>query len=67
MNRLLTERERRFLRAYFSFGTGQKATLEEVGASEGLTRERVRQVITEAIAKLREDPVLAAYREIIVG
>ncbi len=36
MLRLLTEREQRFLRAYFGFDTGQKATLEAVGASEGL-------------------------------
>jgi RNA polymerase sigma factor (sigma-70 family) len=65
--RLLSERERRFLRAYFGFDTGQKATLEEVGATEGLTRERVRQVIAEAIQKLRQDPVVAAYRELIIG
>jgi hypothetical protein len=42
--RLLTERERRFLRAYFGFDTGEKVTLEEIGAVEGLTCERVRQV-----------------------
>lgn len=63
MQRLLTERERRFLRAYFGFDNGQKATLEEVGAAEGLTRERVRQVIVTAVAKLRDDPVVTAYAE----
>jgi hypothetical protein len=35
MQRLLTERERRFLRAYFGFDKGQKAALEEVGGAEG--------------------------------
>ncbi|NTU85175.1 MAG: sigma-70 family RNA polymerase sigma factor [Chloroflexales bacterium] len=63
MHRLLTEREQRFLRAYFGFDTGQPATLEAVGATEGLTRERVRQVIAGAIGKLRGDPAVMAYRE----
>ncbi len=61
MARLLTERERRFLRAYFGFDTGQPATLEAVGAAEGLTRERVRQVISGAMGKLRDDPALRGY------
>jgi len=61
MARLLTEREQRFLRAYVGFDTGQKATLEEVGAAEGLTRERARQVIASALAKLRTDPAIQAY------
>jgi RNA polymerase primary sigma factor len=64
MARLLTEREQRFLRAYFGFDTGQKATLETVGASEGLTRERVRQVIAGALAKLRDDRTLCGYADI---
>lgn len=63
MARLLSEREQRFLRTYFGFDTGQKATLEEVGASEGLTRERVRQVIAGALAKLRDDRTLRGYAD----
>lgn len=62
MARLLTAREQRFLRAYFGFDTGQPATLEAVGETEGLTRERVRQVIAGAISKLRDDPLIRAYR-----
>jgi RNA polymerase primary sigma factor len=61
MQRLLSERERRFLGAYFGFDTGQPATLEQVGAAEGLTRERVRQVIAGAMTKLRDDPIIQAY------
>ncbi|MFV9505476.1 MAG: sigma-70 domain-containing protein [Oscillochloridaceae bacterium umkhey_bin13] len=61
IQRLLSEREQRFLRAYFGFATGQKTTLEAIGRHEGLTRERVRQVIAEALAKLRADPVIGAY------
>jgi RNA polymerase sigma factor (sigma-70 family) len=62
MDRLLTEREQRFVRAYVGFDSGQRATLEVIGAQEGLTRERVRQVIAGAFAKLRTDPTLAAYQ-----
>lgn len=63
MAQRLTEREQRFLRAYVGFDTGQKATLEQVGAAEGLTRERVRQVIAGAIAKLRDDRTLRGYAD----
>ncbi len=62
MERLLTEREQRFVRTYVGFDSGQRATLEVIGAAEGLTRERVRQVIVGALAKLRADPTLAAYQ-----
>jgi DNA-directed RNA polymerase sigma subunit (sigma70/sigma32) len=58
----LTEREQRIVRAYFGFDTGQNATLEAVGAAEGVTRERVRQVIAGALAKLREHPAIQAFR-----
>ena len=61
MARLLSEREQRFVRAYVGFDSGQKATLETIGRAEGLTRERVRQVIAGALEKLRDDPVVAAY------
>jgi RNA polymerase primary sigma factor len=63
MARLLSDRERRFLRAYFGFDTGEKVTLEEIGAAEGLTRERVRQVIAGALATLRADPLLRSYAD----
>jgi RNA polymerase primary sigma factor len=62
MARRLSERERRFLQAYFGLDRGETRTLEAIGMTEGLTRERVRQVIAEAIAKLRADPSLRAYR-----
>ena len=62
MARLLTEREQRFVRASCGFDTGQKATLEAIGAAEGLTRERVRQVIAGALTKLAADPILQSYQ-----
>jgi RNA polymerase sigma factor (sigma-70 family) len=67
MNRLLSEREQRFLRAYYGLDTGRPATLEAIGGTEGLTRERVRQVIAGAIAKLRDDPAVAGYRSLFAA
>jgi RNA polymerase sigma factor (sigma-70 family) len=61
MARLLTERERQFVRAHFGFGNGEKVTLDVIGQQAGLTRERVRQVIVGALDKLRDDPVIQAY------
>ncbi|MEI7772661.1 MAG: sigma-70 domain-containing protein, partial [Chloroflexales bacterium] len=63
MARLLNDRERRFLRAYFGFEGGERLTLEVIGATEGLTREPVRQVIAGALATLRADPLLRSYAE----
>jgi RNA polymerase primary sigma factor len=67
MERLLSEREQRFLRAYYGLDTGRPATLEAVGSTEGLTRERVRQVLAGAIAKLREDPAIAGYQSLFAA
>jgi RNA polymerase primary sigma factor len=61
MERLLSERERQFVRLHYGFDTGQKVTLDVIGQQAGLTRERVRQVIAGALEKLRADPVLQAY------
>ena len=61
MERLLTERERQFVRAHYGFDSGQKLTLDVIGQQAGLTRERVRQVIVGALDKLRDDPVIQAY------
>lgn len=49
----LTEREQRVLNLRFGLGGGEPHTLEEVGESIGLTRERVRQIETKALHKLR--------------
>ncbi len=49
----LTEREQKVLRLRFGIGGGFSRTLEEVGTIFNVTRERVRQIETKALNKLR--------------
>ncbi len=49
----LNERERHVLVMRFGLKDGKVRTLEEVGSYFGVTRERVRQLETKALAKLR--------------
>jgi RNA polymerase primary sigma factor len=49
----LTPRERRVLQLRFGLVDGHQRTLEEVGKRLGVTRERIRQVESKALRKLR--------------
>jgi RNA polymerase primary sigma factor len=49
----LTPRERRVLQHRFGLIDGRQRTLEEVGKRFGVTRERIRQIETKALCKLR--------------
>ena len=49
----LDERERAILQLRFGLGYGHPSTLDEVGASFDLTRERIRQIEARAMSKLR--------------
>ncbi len=49
----LPERERQVLEARFGLKDGQWRTLDEVGQMFGLTRERIRQIESKALRKLR--------------
>src|SRR5205823_3459714 len=49
----LTSRERRVLQLRFGLDDGRSRTLEEVGREFGVTRERIRQIESKALRKLR--------------
>ena len=49
----LSERERRVVRMRFGLDDGEMRTLEEVGREFGVTRERIRQIESKTLAKLR--------------
>ena len=50
----LTPREARILRLRFGLGQDRPYTLEEVGQKFGLTRERIRQIESKALRRLRQ-------------
>jgi len=49
----LSPREARILRLRFGLDNGRTYTLEEVGQKFGLTRERIRQIESKALRRLR--------------
>ena len=53
----LPERERQVIELRFGLSGAQPCTLEEVGRAFGVTRERVRQIESRALMKLK------SYRE----
>ena len=60
----LTERERGVLKLRYGLADGERRTLEEVGVTFGITRERTRQIEAEALRRLRSSEVgehLRAY------
>jgi RNA polymerase sigma factor, sigma-70 family len=51
----LSDRERKILEMRFGLNGGRSHTLEEVGIEFDVTRERIRQIESKAIAKLRKN------------
>src|SRR5439155_20706043 len=49
----LSEREQKVVRLRFGLDDGQMRTLAEVGREFGVTRERIRQIESKTLAKLR--------------
>jgi RNA polymerase primary sigma factor len=49
----LNDREKQVVRLRFGLDDGQARTLEEVGREFGVTRERIRQIESKTLAKLR--------------
>jgi RNA polymerase nonessential primary-like sigma factor len=50
----LDEREQQVIRLRFGLDDGQPRTLDQIGKVFGLSRERVRQIEREVMAKLRK-------------
>ena len=59
----LGEREANVLRLRFGIGTDHPYTLAEVGDVMGVTRERIRQIETKALRKMRNPMRLAVLKE----
>lgn len=59
---VLTERERDIISLRYGLTTGEPHTLEEVGGLFNLSRERVRQIQTKAMRKLRRPQVAARLK-----
>jgi RNA polymerase sigma factor (RpoD-like family) len=57
LGEVLTERERDIIALRYGLTTGETHTLEEVGGMFNLSRERVRQIQTKAMRKLRRPQV----------
>jgi len=63
----LNERERRVVRMRFGLDDGQMRTLEEVGREFGVTRERIRQIESKTLAKLRHPMRSGHLRDYLDG
>jgi len=61
----LTPREARIIKMRFGVGGGRRHTLDEIGNAFTLTRERIRQIESKALAKLRRDSTTETLRPFI--
>jgi RNA polymerase primary sigma factor len=61
--RLLTERERRVIELRYGLSDAEPQTLEQIGSDLGITRERVRQIETNSLRKLKRLPQAQSLRD----
>ncbi|WP_287155721.1 RNA polymerase sigma factor RpoD [Candidatus Solincola tengchongensis] len=61
----LSEREREVIKLRFGLVDGHPRTLEEVGREFGVTRERIRQIESKTLAKLRHPTRSAKLRDFL--
>jgi RNA polymerase primary sigma factor len=64
---VLDDREREILRLRYGFDRGDPRTLEEVGATLHLTRERIRQIERAALSKLRHPSAKNDGRDLLAS
>lgn len=62
--KVLTPREKEVIRLRFGIGVDEAWTLEQVGRSMNVTRERIRQIEVVALKKLKESHVKAMLADI---
>jgi RNA polymerase primary sigma factor len=62
LSEVLSERERDIIALRYGLKTGETHTLEEVGIIFNLSRERVRQIQTKAMRKLRRPQIAARLK-----
>jgi RNA polymerase primary sigma factor len=61
----LLPREGEVLRRRYGFNAGGRETLEDVGRALSISRERVRQIESMALRKLRRTPATIAWRQYV--
>ncbi len=62
----LGEREQQVITMRYGLTDGFSHTLEEVGQRFGVTRERIRQIETKTLAKLRQPPCALRLRDFLI-
>ena len=67
MLKTLTTREERIIKMRFGLDDGNEHTLEEVGQSFAVTRERIRQIEAKALRKLRHPSRSRRFRIFLEG
>ena len=63
LGRILNTQEKQIISLRFGISNGDDMTLEQVGKTLGLTRERVRQIQNKALDKLRGHPSLKFLKD----
>jgi RNA polymerase primary sigma factor len=63
----LPDREQEVVRLRFGLTDGTMRTLEEVGLTFGVTRERIRQIEAKTLAKLRQPEIASSLRDYLDG
>lgn len=65
LSKILSQREKEIIALRFGFATGDSMTLAQVGKNLNLTRERVRQIESKALKKMRSNPRLQFMKDFL--